>query len=111
MGIQMDDRQRLEKRLEAAENELATLAKAIERKGDYGAGKGDPRVVRWEMNLALRQQTEARVEQIRKALRRLEASTYHTCERCGNEIVSERLEAIPETALCSKCAHEVAREI
>jgi hypothetical protein len=32
------------------------------------------------------------------------------CERCGNEIPAERLEAVPETRLCVKCCEEVGGE-
>jgi RNA polymerase-binding transcription factor DksA len=103
----MDDRQRLEERLRVVEDELAHLDEESEEKGEYGAGRVEPEVVIWEMNMALRNETEARVKQVRKALRRLEEGSYHTCERCGREIEPERLEAIPETALCTTCAHEV----
>ena len=37
------------------------------------------------------------------ALERLEAGTYGRCERCGNEIAPERLEAIPTARLCVAC--------
>jgi DnaK suppressor protein len=106
----MDDRQRLEERLKVAEDELAHLDEESEEKGEYGAGRVEPEVVIWEMNMALREQAEARVKQIRKALGRLEEGTYHTCERCGREIEPGRLEAIPETALCTNCAREVEDE-
>jgi RNA polymerase-binding transcription factor DksA len=103
----MDDRRRLEERLKVAQDELAHLDEESEEKGEYGAGRVEPEVVIWEMNMALREQAKARVEQIKKAMRRLEEGTYHTCERCGREIEPERLEAIPETALCTNCAHAV----
>jgi DnaK suppressor protein len=106
----MDDRQRLEERLKVVEDELAHLDEESEEKGEYGAGRVEPEVVIWEMNMSLRNQAEARVKQVRRALRRLEEGTYHTCERCGRDIEPERLEAMPETALCSHCAHEVESE-
>ena len=37
------------------------------------------------------------------ALERIEQGTYGKCERCGNEIPAERLEAIPTARLCLSC--------
>ena len=41
--------------------------------------------------------------QIDEALRRMEAGTYGICERCGERIEPERLEAIPYATLCLEC--------
>lgn len=38
------------------------------------------------------------------ALRRLADGSYGTCVRCGNHILSARLEAMPEAAMCAGCA-------
>jgi DnaK suppressor protein len=43
------------------------------------------------------------LDQIDDALRRMDAGTYGTCERCGNRIESERLEALPYATLCLDC--------
>lgn len=42
--------------------------------------------------------------QVKKALARIEAGEYGICEKCGNAIEQDRLEAIPDTSLCAKCA-------
>jgi DnaK suppressor protein len=42
-----------------------------------------------------------------RALAKLEAGTYGTCERCGNPISPERLEAIPWALLCIDCKKKV----
>lgn len=41
------------------------------------------------------------------ALQHLAAGTYGKCERCGQEIPIERLEAIPATRLCVSCKQEI----
>lgn len=46
----------------------------------------------------------AELGRVRHALARLDAGTYSTCERCGEEIPSARLEAVPDTSLCVACA-------
>lgn len=44
------------------------------------------------------------LEQIEAALKRIEDGSYGRCEECGVRISKDRLEAIPYTALCVKCA-------
>ena len=43
------------------------------------------------------------------ALARIDAGTFGTCERCGNPIPEERLEAIPTATLCVACKQKVSR--
>jgi len=100
----MDARKVLEKELETALAELADLDKKLEVKGDYGLGQGDPAIVQWELNLALRNRVEKKVEEIKKALKRLDEGTYGICEVCGKQIEEGRLEVLPYTTLCSRCA-------
>jgi RNA polymerase-binding transcription factor DksA len=50
--------------------------------------------------LALRE----RLRQVEEALVKYDAGTYGICENCGREIDIARLEAIPYTALCLRCA-------
>ena len=76
----------------------------LESKGDYGLGKGDPLIVRWELNLALREEIEQRVERLEEALERLDEGDYGICESCQQSVDLERLEALPGTSLCIKCA-------
>lgn len=50
--------------------------------------------------------TEASIRNIRAALARINEGTYGQCTRCGESIHPERLEVLPETALCVVCASE-----
>jgi RNA polymerase-binding transcription factor DksA len=43
------------------------------------------------------------VREIQAALERLDAGTYGTCDRCGDAIRLQRLEAIPYARLCVGC--------
>ncbi|MGD8466478.1 MAG: TraR/DksA C4-type zinc finger protein [Anaerolineae bacterium] len=98
--------ERLERQLQQVRGDLAQLDERLETKGDYGLGKGDPLIVRWELNLALREEMETRIAQLEEALERLGAGTYGICESCGQAIDPERLEALPQTRLCIDCARE-----
>jgi DnaK suppressor protein len=42
-----------------------------------------------------------------RALAKLDAGTYGACERCGQPIGAERLEAIPWAMLCIDCKRKV----
>jgi RNA polymerase-binding transcription factor DksA len=50
------------------------------------------------------------VEAIHAALGRIESGAYGVCLRCGEKIMEERLDIVPHTTLCRKCAREVAAQ-
>ncbi len=52
----------------------------------------------------LNEETRHELQQVRQALRRLDAGEYGTCAKCGNDISSARLSALPYATLCIKCA-------
>ena len=98
------EKKRLETALEEALAELHELNRRLGHKGDYGLGKGDPAIYEWELNLARRQKVEKKVNSIREALRRVTDGEYGTCQSCQQPIDPARLEVLPYTALCIKCA-------
>ena len=53
--------------------------------------------------ISLAEGLQQRLENVQGALARIEKGTYGLCERCGNEIPPERLEAIPSARLCMAC--------
>ena len=62
-----------------------------------------------ERDLALSASARAAVEEIDRALARMEAGAYGICERCGNKIAVARLEALPYAALCIDCKSRAER--
>lgn len=46
------------------------------------------------------------IEEIDLALTKIEAATYGSCEICRKPIALERLEALPATRFCQKCARK-----
>jgi len=56
-----------------------------------------------ERNLTLSVLEEEQLQQVEAALQRLEDGTYGRCERCGQPINPERLEALPYATLCINC--------
>jgi DnaK suppressor protein len=43
---------------------------------------------------------------VEQALGRMDAGTYGLCERCGQPIADERLEALPAAPLCMNCKRQ-----
>lgn len=48
--------------------------------------------------------------QVNKALQRIADGEYQECARCGGDIAAERLEAIPYTDRCIKCAEQAGSD-
>lgn len=56
-----------------------------------------------DMSVAIGSMQRKALVEVEAALARLDAGTYGTCEGCGLSIPPERLEAIPEAAVCVRC--------
>jgi DnaK suppressor protein len=70
---------------------------------DEESGQGDSMNVERERDLALSAQALQAVDEIDRALAKLDAGTYGVCEKCNETIPKERLKALPHAALCVKC--------
>jgi RNA polymerase-binding protein DksA len=57
-----------------------------------------------EFTLSLMENEGDALEQIEAALERVEEGNFGLCEECGAKIPKARLNAIPYTAFCVKCA-------
>ena len=102
----MDLRERLQTELEQTMAEIERLEERLERKGDYGLGKGDPSIYEWEMCLALKQRAENKARSLEVAIRKTEEGDYGTCEVCGKQIDPARLAILPHTKRCISCAQK-----
>jgi DnaK suppressor protein len=60
-----------------------------------------------EFSLSLMENDEMTLDAIEGALERIESGVYGDCEECGTKIPKTRLEAIPYTPLCVKCASKM----
>lgn len=64
-----------------------------------------------EKGFALENSVQGMLRMVEDALRKLDAGTYGTCERCGEPIDVERLRALPFANLCIRCKAEQEREL
>lgn len=56
-----------------------------------------------EIEQSLEDNAEHLLESIDAALARIDDGTYGRCDRCGNPIAQERLEALPYATRCIEC--------
>ena len=95
--------------LEAEQARLLAMIAQMEIESDdnlgYGNHMADDATEAFEQakDLALLQNAERLLEQVRNALRRLDDGTYGKCESCGKAIDPARLEALPHATLCLRC--------
>jgi DnaK suppressor protein len=94
--------------LNKLQRQIDKLELALEEKPDYGLGEGDPTITRWEMDLALLEQFRGRALKLEQALSQVDEGKYGLCERCGQPIHPDRLQILPGTRLCIRCAREDA---
>jgi RNA polymerase-binding protein DksA len=88
----------------AAEAEaLASDREPGDTQFDEESGEGDTLNVERERDLALSASATQAVEEIDRALGRMDTGSYGICERCGKKIAVARLEALPFAALCIEC--------
>ena len=59
-----------------------------------------------ELTLSLLGSENTALDQIEAAIQRIENGSYGLCETCGEQIPKNRLDAIPYSAQCVRCASE-----
>ncbi|NJN17656.1 MAG: conjugal transfer protein TraR [Oscillochloris sp.] len=106
------NREQIRTRLEQERHELMSQQDALSiqnenQASDYGAGQHGAddatELFMRERNIALRNNADDIIAQIDVALERLDEGSYGTCERCGQPIGEERLEALPYATRCITC--------
>lgn len=72
---------------------------------DFGGSFADAAAVTAERTevLGLVESLKSQLDDVDKALAHIEAGTYGTCDKCGNEIGAARMEFRPSSVLCVNC--------
>jgi RNA polymerase-binding transcription factor DksA len=55
----------------------------------------------------LQARSESQLNEVEKALERLEEGTFGFCVKCGNKISEERIDAMPSIKYCLECQHKL----
>ncbi len=104
------DYERIKDRLLAQKSELlqrvAKLHDNLHPEERFSADFAEQVVERGNVDVlhALNQEGREELKQVNRALSRLDSGDYAVCSRCGDDISPERLEALPYTDLCIRCA-------
>jgi DnaK suppressor protein len=86
-----------------------------DRLGDVASDAGDDqadigaKAYEREHELALTYNARELLAQTERAIARIEAGTYGSCESCGEPIGKARLQAFPRATLCVKCKQREER--
>jgi RNA polymerase-binding protein DksA len=106
------ERSDLERRMQEIE-EATFVATQSEITGEVGldedfADAGTATFDR-ERDLSIRNNIQDLIDQITRALTRIDDGTYGTCERCGQPIDAARVKALPHASLCLDCKRREER--
>lgn len=105
-ALLLEERETYEQQAESLRAEAEQLASEMEPgdiQFDEESGEGGTLNVERERDLALSAQARAAVDEIDRALAKIDQGTYGVCERCGEPIKRARLKALPYAALCISC--------
>jgi RNA polymerase-binding transcription factor DksA len=89
--------------LRAEADELAAEMEPGDVQFDDESGEGATTSIERERDLAMSAAALATVEDIDRALVRLEAGVYGVCLSCGELVARARLRALPHVGLCIQC--------
>jgi DnaK suppressor protein len=91
----------LEKQLEELREEASSESEDSGLNEDF-ADAGTSTFDR-ERDLSIRYNVEDLIDQVRRALARIDEGKYGVCENCGNPIDAARLKAFPRMLMCLDC--------
>jgi DnaK suppressor protein len=95
--------------IDRAESDIASrLGDAVGDAGDDQADVGAKTFER-EHELALTHNARELLAQNERAIARIDAGTYGSCESCGEPIGKARLQAFPRATLCVSCKQREER--
>ncbi len=97
-------RQRLKTRQDELERRVANITRDVTQKASADWSEQAQERENDEVLDALGNEAVAELRLIQKALERIEEGDYEVCTGCGSEIPMARLEIMPYTDLCVKCA-------
>jgi DnaK suppressor protein len=105
-------RERLEQERQRLLEEIRQQSIVGQEHPGYGNHMADDasEVFEQAKSLAIREKLQSLLDQVEKALERINQGTYGLCTRCGARIDPARLEAIPYAALCFDCQQKSERK-
>jgi DnaK suppressor protein len=105
-------RDELRQDIQQMTNEIRSIGTEEGLEGGVGNHPADDgsNVMEGERLSTINSDFEALLAQVEAALERIDEGTFGTCQRCGQPIGTERLEAFPYVAYCINCQSILERE-
>ncbi len=94
----------LEEKLTVLEQRLTSIKRDVTRSHSVDSAEQAQERENDEVEDAIGVETAQSLRDVKAALARLDEGLYGVCESCGDEIAPGRLEVLPETVVCVKCA-------
>lgn len=104
-----DIKQRLLDKRQELEQRLQEITRDVRHEDNPLSGDWAEQAVQRESDEvldALGNEARRELEQIKQALARIDNGEYPYCSECGEEIGRARLETLPYTSLCVRCAEK-----
>lgn len=104
-----EEYERLQEELATTESDIAQLV------SDSGDGAGDDvadagsKTFEREQEMSIAENARDLMDQVEKALAKIDDGSYGICESCGGAIVKARMRAFPRATLCIKCKEREER--
>ncbi|MEX2537717.1 MAG: TraR/DksA C4-type zinc finger protein [Actinomycetota bacterium] len=107
----------VEEKLRAEREDLVRQIGEIEarysgdEKVDQRDDEGEPETITYERerDISLLDNAQDLLDQVDRALQKIEAGTYGVCANCGKNIEAARLRALPHASLCISCKRKEER--
>jgi RNA polymerase-binding transcription factor DksA len=119
------DKRTTRKLLAAERDRLTSIVEALTEETAAVTGEGDSfseggadqhpadmgtETFELEKDMSIRNNVEASLADVERAMHRVDEGTYGTCEACGRKIPQSRLQAIPAARFCLKDQARAERE-
>jgi len=100
-------RKQLEDERSRLQRELITVNTKMDERERPGLGThmadDATEVFEQTRNLAVHQRLRRTLDDVNRALEKMDNGTYRECDRCGGKIDPARLKALPHATLCKSC--------
>lgn len=104
MSDSSDVRRQLQQRLADLDRRVSRIEGDLRQPGNQDWDEKATETENDEVLERLGESETREIGAIRRALAKLDAGTYGTCERCGDPIGESRLRALPYATACIECA-------
>ncbi len=95
--------------LETSASDPTGSAAPVQLDGTLGRVSRMDEMQSQQMALAAQRRNQQRLASVKAAIQRIEQGSFGRCVQCEREIAFNRLEALPDAALCLSCADKAPR--